>query len=258
MIVRESFFDVPQVTLKTSAGEAPFPILYYDATALLLFYWCDPEPARALLEGTGLAPIRFFNGKALAGMGWYEYRKTDIGPYNEVGLAVAAAPEGRLPRLPLLQFLRRSASRALGFYIIDLPVTTDIACAAGREMWGYPKFVTRIPIDIHDGEVSAAVHHPESGEPIVRLSGRLRRSLTAPGFNLVLYSHLENALLRTEVVTTGTVQTALRPALRVETGPASHPMAEHVRRFGLDGAAPFACQFTPHFRSRLYLGQKVE
>ncbi len=258
MIVRESFFDVPQVTLKTSAGEAPFPILYYDATALLLFYWCDLVPASALLQGTGLTPVRFFNGRALAGMGWYEYRKTDIGPYNEVGLAVAAVPEEQRLRLPLLQFFRGSASRTLGFHILDLPVTTDIACAAGREMWGYPKFVTQIPFDIRNDEVSAAVLHPNSGEPIVRLSGRLRRSLAVPGFNLVLYSNLENALLRTEVVTTGTVQSSLWPKLRVQTGPGSHPMADRIRQLGLDGARPFACQFTPHFRSRLYLGQKVE
>ncbi|RMD92177.1 MAG: hypothetical protein D6814_17300, partial [Calditrichaeota bacterium] len=170
---KSRFFAVPQETHMTSAGEARFPILYYDATALQTFFWCDVGAAQFFLNGTGLAATRFFNGKALAAMGWYEYRDTDIGPYHEVGLAIAVQPSHRPLRWPFLQFLVPSQRRVLGFYIIDLPVTTEIACAAGQEMWGFPKFVTEIPYSIDGNHVAINVLHPESGESIVKIEGQL-------------------------------------------------------------------------------------
>ena len=60
-----------------------------------------------------------------------EYRKTDIGPYNEVGLTVLAlAPGDPIP----------------ANYVVDLPVTTAVANRAGREIWGYNKFVAAIDV----------------------------------------------------------------------------------------------------------------
>ncbi len=251
------FFRVAQEKLKTSAGEAPFPILYYDATALLTFFWCELEAAQSFLDDTGLQATRFLNGRALAAIGWYEYRDTDIGAYNEVGVAIAVQPENRALRLPIMQFFYPAGRRTLGFYIIDLPVTTEIACAAGREMWGFPKFVAEIPLQFEKGSVSAAVLAPEKQEPIVSMNGRLGAGIPLPGMDLVLYSNKDDRLLRTEVITSGWLRTSPGNGLRVETGPGTHPMADNLRRLGLNGASPFSCQLTHRFRSRLYLGDEV-
>ena len=70
-------------------------------------------------------------GQALVAFGCFQYRKTDIGPYNEVGLAIlTTSPQSPVPAL----------------YVVHLPVNTALANRAGHEIWGYNKFVAAIDI----------------------------------------------------------------------------------------------------------------
>mgnify|MGYP000864715816 CR=1 FL=1 len=46
---------------------------------------------------------------------------------------IPSSPRKGLPRLPLLRMLGSLDRNPMGFHILDLPVTTEVACAAGRE-----------------------------------------------------------------------------------------------------------------------------
>jgi hypothetical protein len=254
----DRFFDVPRITRTTGEGDLEFPILYYDNSALFAFMLADRSRVATLLAGTGLRPALTHGGKAIVGLAFFEYRETSIAPYNEVGLTLPVYRVGAKPAHPidLLELFIDPRRRQLGFYIIDLPVTTSTANVVGREVWGYPKFVTEIPLSFGASRFEGSVLDPQ-GQLILTLAGDLGPGLPLPGFDLLLYSELEGRWLRTVVDVDSRFRTSLGRSLRLTVGPSKHRMADNLRALGLDGARPLLVQATDRFRSRLNLGDPV-
>ena len=57
-----------------------------------LNYWVDYDRVLPKLEGTGLVPCKFINGKALVSLIFYNYRDVSIGPYEEVTITIVVRP----------------------------------------------------------------------------------------------------------------------------------------------------------------------
>ncbi|RMF14818.1 MAG: hypothetical protein D6761_08810 [Candidatus Dadabacteria bacterium] len=201
----------------TSAGPVELPIRYDDASALFLFGTTTAEVAEELLDGTGLAPVSLPGGRPLWGIGCYNYRRTSIGPYNEVGVALLARREGG-------RGLTVPAS-----YVVDLPVTTEIACAGGRDIYGFPKFVTDIDANLSGRHCEVTVRDPE-GATIMRLEWTRRIAVPAPAFDLRTWSRLDGELLRTPVEMWGKFHAGLPLGLKLEVGDSDHGMARRLRR----------------------------
>ncbi|MFD1642040.1 SDR family NAD(P)-dependent oxidoreductase [Halohasta litorea] len=108
----------------------------------------------ASAEGVGsllpsrLAPVRLTPRRGMVVIMSVDYSRIgrgEIDPYDEVAIMIPAVPDtGRLPLLSAL-------SGGVGGYVWQLPVTTEPACALGREIWGYPKSVAEIDIANDDG-----------------------------------------------------------------------------------------------------------
>jgi hypothetical protein len=247
-----------QKPVSTSQGEVKLPIFYYDVSAVLIFFWTDFQKAAVQLKGTGLQACRFFNGSALTGLAFYEYRDSDIGPYNEVGLATAVYSEqGAQPTWYLPDFLRPAKKRKLGFYIHHLPVSTEAACAAGKEIWGFPKFTTQLPFSLNRNHFEAAVLDPDGGN-ILSVKGPLNLSVPLPGFDLLLFSNHKNRQLRTIVDVKAIFKTTIATNLHLNIGESPHPMTRTLFDLGLNGVRPFVIQTTNKFISRLNGGTPVE
>lgn len=254
----DPFFNVPRTTRVLSEGEAEFPILYYDVSTLVALFQVDRGKAAAKLINMGLKPGLHWGGQAIAGLAFYEYRKTSIGPYNEVGLAIAACPAHvNKPISGWLNLYADIQRRSVGFHILNLPVTTRIAWAGGREMWGYPKFVTDIPFKLTDHHFDSAVMDPKNGKSIARLSGQLGPGVPAPPLSLVLYSQLDDCKLRATVNVRGAVRLRGGGKLRLSVGDSDHDMADNLHDLGLDNARPLLVMDTHQFQSRLNLGEAV-
>jgi len=250
-----AFFEVPRARVETSAGAVDLPILYYRLDAIYAFWAVDAAAADELLAGTSLRAVRGPGGKALAGLAFYDYHDTTIGPYHEVGTALAAYPGSAAPVLSWLDLLVPAARRRLGFYVADLPVSTPIACAAGRELWGLPKFVTDLPFAVDGRTAACAVADPAGGAPLVSLEGSLGAAVGLPGFDLVLYSQRGADRLRTSVDVRGIMSTSLGRGLRVTVkDPSSHPMAARLTRLGVAGRPPLAVQWGRGLSTRLNAG----
>lgn len=253
--MKPHFYDRPTKTHTTSAGEVKLPIFYYDNSAVQAFFLCEPECLRPLLADTGLRPALVLGRKALVGIAGFEYRKTSVGSYNEVAVALGVYPPGRADApIPLYDLVRPLGQRSMGVYIVELPVTTAVARAAGRELWGYPKFVTEIPFQLGPRAVDFAVLDPDDRTEIVRLWGDLGFSLTVPGADLMTYSHHEEQILRTEVEVDAPFQLHLRSKLTLRVGGSKHRMAQTIRQLGLEGASPVVVLQTNAFRSILPAG----
>jgi hypothetical protein len=248
----DPFFQVPQTTATTSLGPAELPALYYDVSTLTALFTVEAERAAAQLAPLELKPGLHWGGKAVVGLAFYEYRDTSLGPYNEVGLAIAALPcheSVALGGWP--QLWSRLGTRRLGFYILNLPVTTEAANVGGREIYGYPKFVTEIPFKLEGGAFSAAVLDPRGREPILTFNGRLGIGVPSTPLSLVLYSVLNGARLRTEVDVRGGTRLRGKGELRLCVGGSDHVMARNLRELGLHDRQPFLVMDTHRFQSRL-------
>lgn len=255
----EPFFDVPRVSRPTSEGTVELPILYYDTSMILAAFPARLDAVTAEVTAHGLRPAITVGGRAVVLLAGYDYRATTIGPYREVGLAVPVVRKDAAPGPRWQQILRDvdSPRRDLGFYVLHLPVTTSAANAAGREIWGLPKFTTTIDVGFRGRDVRIRVEVPDGqpgGQPILSLDGRAGIGVPAPSLGLLLYSWVGHAMLRTTVNVRGSGTAHLPGSVRLHAGAVDHPMADALHRLGLAGTRPLALLTTHRFQSRLNLG----
>lgn len=250
------FFQYPRNTLTTSEGDVVMPIMYYDDSIMMALFRVDIDKAQAMVADQGLQAVQIFGGKALVAMAFYQYRETSIADYNEVGVAVATVPIGtKVPKFPLLSMLNALDKAPVGFCVVDLPVTTAAACAAGREIWGFPKFVTPIGFSLKGHQFEGVVTDPANGNDLVRLQGKAGMGIPGPLLNLVLYSRHQGTMLRTLVNTRGGASTCLPGSMRVTvSGDSQHPMAQRLRALGLADAQPILVSYSHALQLRLNAG----
>ncbi len=256
----EPFFSVPRTVRETSEGPVELPILYYDTSVIISMFLVDRDAAEAEVRAAGLRPALSRGGRTIAVLASYDYRATTVGPYFEVGLAIPVVPMDAPSGQRWLQALagEESARRDLGYHVLHLPVSTAAANAAGRELWGLPKFVTSMDVRLHGGEVLARVDDPDGGEPVMELEGRAGVGIPGPMLPIVLYSHVDGHMVRTTVNARGGNVMRTGGSVRLSVGSGGHPMARTMHRLGLAGARPIGLLTTHRFQSRLNLGVPVD
>jgi hypothetical protein len=225
----------------SDGAECFLPIRYFDVQCLVATFLAGADKASELLAGTGLKPVLQEDGRAVIDIYCIEYRKTDIGPYNEVGLTVRAAAPGD----PI------AAS-----YVVNLPVTTAFACRAGREIWGYNKFVAAIDVR-SEGKTFSTVLRDDGHEIIGALEGRREASIPAPATDILTFSVHQGRLIKTIIRVLTPSSASSGDSLLFKVGPSSHPMAGNLRRLALDGARPVIVYYTNTFQALLFPGQTV-
>lgn len=196
------------------------PVVIRDAGLAMAVFVCPAAAARRAVAGTGLTPV-VLGTRAFAVLMCVQYRDSDLGPYNEVGLAVAVrGPHGRI-----------------GTHLLDLPVTQTFTLEAGRDIWALPKWLAHCDLTI--GPRRSTVHLAEGDRFI--LAGTFDTSpVRLPAMTL---SPTSFSLRPDDTLLTGTVTMALtharpRPGgTRVILG--NHRMSDSARCLGLDRTALF-------------------
>lgn len=254
----DPFFQVPTSTVSSSEGSFELPYFYYEAGNLTALFRVDPGVVAAKLAGTGLVPGLTLGGKAIVVLFFGEYRRTSDHPYNEVGLGVAAVPNGvKLALGGWLDLYGKIAKRRLGFFIISLPVTKPFADIRGREVWGFPKFVTDIGFRLRNGEFVGDVQDPGGGEPILTLRGDLGLGVPVPSTDYVFYSRVGDKDLRTVVDVRGRANLHRGSRLHLEVGGSDHRMVKELVELGLNGIKPFVGIATHQMQARLNSGEQL-
>lgn len=253
-----AFFDVPTQAFATDVGEVSLPISYFRTNELIALFSVDEAAARAAIADQPLDLVTV-GGKARAALVFFEYLDTSIGPYNEVGLATLTTPKGQKPPLlPLLDLMRPPRKRQLGMHVLKLPVTTAIANAAGRELWGFPKFVTPIDVSLTRKHFAARVADPDAPDSaILEMAGALPMALPVPPVELMLLPVKDGNLLRTVVDVRGGHHLVRGRGLTLKLGDSQHPMAAQMRALGMDGLDPDVCIYTRGGYSLLHAGEPV-
>ena len=218
--------------------ECPLPIRYFDVQCLVATFLTDLDRAAGLLKSTGLQAVSQEDGKAVVLLYCIEYRITDIGPYNEVGLTVlAAAPGDPIP----------------ANYVVNLPVTTAVASRAGREIWGYNKFVAAIDVK-SDGKNFSTILRDTDAEIIGSLEGRRGASVPTPPTDILTFTLHQGRLIKTVIRVLTPSSSSSGEDFVFKIGTSSHPMTSNLRTVALDGARPVLVHYTDPFQALLFPG----
>jgi Acetoacetate decarboxylase (ADC) len=225
----------------SNGAECFLPIRYFDVQCLVATFLAAPDRASELLEGAGLQPVLQEDGRALVDLYCIEYRRTDIGPYNEVGLTVRATAPG---------------DPIAANYVVNLPVTTAIANRAGREIWGYNKFVAAIDVN-SEGKTFSTVLRDSDHEIIGALEGARSGSAPAPATDILTFSLDRGRLIKTTIRVLTPSLAGSGDSFVFKVGTSSHPMTSNLRTLSLDGARPVLIHYTDPFQALLFPGRAL-
>ena len=233
---------------RISLGELELPVRITDGSSLACVYRVSLDAARAVLSTDCFEPVSL-GGEALVQLTALQYDEASIGPYNELGVMVLARRPGSAPsRMRMLMSL--ADVEDAGWFVVNLPVSTGFACAAGRELWGFPNYVTRV--DTEFGREGAQVI---LGDELV-LEHRARFGMRMPGRPFVYFSELEGRLLRTVVPVEHSQRIGGARSVKLQvTG--DGPTAETVRRLGLPGRRPMFAARADHVKLSLAPGLSI-
>ncbi|MFP4040362.1 MAG: acetoacetate decarboxylase family protein [Desulfosudaceae bacterium] len=257
---KEKFFDVPGILTRTSVSEVELPMLFDRVRVRHLNFFVEPARANPLLVGTGLIPCRFFNGRCLVSLIFYNYRDVTIGPYDEVTITILVRPKMLPdPRIYITNLLKKKGEswNGIGAYVLEMPVTIPPARAAGRELWGFPKFETRIPSALSGRDFEFGVRDPDSEEWIVQVRGTRTPGFPMRGFDLVTLSNFRDRIWKTIIHTRVIYKICRLKEIEIRTGDSRHGMVDNIRALGLDTTRPFMALVSDNFKSRLNHGRAI-
>jgi hypothetical protein len=184
---QSGFFEgVPQVDATLAGEPAKLPIFYYDGTAQTAVFPARLGALRRLLPDPRFVPARLAPGLGAVAVTCFEYRDTDIGPYNELAISIVLNNPPFASNLPGRALLAGLRSKQLHAWVHHLPVTTEIARVGGVDLYNYPKFVGSI--DYEEGAGRRTCRLGEGDEHILTLDGPLIH--TPRSGELQLFSHL--------------------------------------------------------------------
>jgi hypothetical protein len=205
-------------------------------------YLVPSAAAQRLVDPSGLTVTGPLPGKALVALAVCRYDDTDLDPYHEVAVSFVVRTHDAPPGASGLQRLKEFGTGALGVYIHQLPVDQEFSCAAGRDIWGFPKWVASIDIDEGSPADSArsgtTVRLVDGGEHVLSLTmtggGRVKLPSRAPP----TYAFRDGVLRRTTWTTSSEGVSGRLGGATLILG--SHPMADELRSLGLPKRALFS------------------
>jgi len=202
-------------TVEVLGRTITIPVEIRSARSWFASFAVPTATAARIVAPTGLEPARMPGGRSMLSLAFIRYIDGDLDPYNEVAVAfLVADPAG---------------GKGKGAYIHRLPVDQEFTCAAGREIWGFPKFVT--PIDIN--EERRADRCRLTVDDRVAMTMTLRRGVPAPmrATAVDAFSFADGVLRRTRWELRGRGSRMRPGGARVELG--TGEIADELRSLGL-------------------------
>ena len=226
------FSGVEQQEISIRGVPGRSPMFFRDMSMMFAVFTADMGAAADLLPDKRLRPLRFIRGVGVMGINCFEYRHSDIGPYNEVGVSVGLAPGGGLipGAFSALDSLRSWRFHA---HILQLPVTTEIAVHGGLDYFNFPKSLADIRFTQPEGGYRCEVRGSEDGRLAYTFNTRRMRHETPRAPKRMIFNSypiMDGAVMHAvmEVELHQYASTMLRRPFSFTTG--DHPLASLLRR----------------------------
>ncbi|MET9342233.1 hypothetical protein [Nonomuraea sp. NPDC003804] len=223
----------PFLTVPTRGeGTAELPVRCLEGSACTAYFAADAVAAAELLRGSGLGPAAGFGGRALVALHVAWNRRTSVGAYRELHLGIVVPDPWRHGWHDLL---RAADRRRSGWFTVASAVDrADVSDVATR-VWGRRPYELPLAFWLTGRAVSV------SAGGLLSLRGALGPWLPLGDRDLVGYARDGGTVLRSCARTRGRGRAHPVPRLRLAVAPRAHPLADALRRLGLDGARPLLC-----------------
>jgi hypothetical protein len=192
----EFFQGIKQWEMEWQGMKGKLPVFYYDNTSITAIHTASTQKVQNLLPNQDMRPIEFLPGRCLVAFTAFEYRRTDIDPYNEFSIAFLIT--FRCTQIPMFTAAWQMLKRRFTAYVWQLPVTTEIARAGGVELYGYPKFIADIEFQRKEGSITCNLS--EHGKKILSLKGQAPATHRGKEIRYVTYSIKDGIPLLANVV----------------------------------------------------------
>jgi hypothetical protein len=225
----EGFFQgVEHIPVPWRERQLHVPVFFQDLAFMSVFLLAPTEKIRSMLPSPRMRPYRITPWHSILSLTTYEYRETDLGPYNELAIGVPVTVDEEAPLFA--GSLRKMPSVPL-MYVHQMPVTTEIAREIGIEFAGFPKFVA----DIHWAEekdwLSCQVKADD--QHVLTLRGRKVARQRVPRFRTNPLTFRREHFLRSAWVMSEREMGISRKAEDVSLELGEHGIAESLRELNL-------------------------
>ena len=235
--------------------DVELPILYYRDDFFVLYFTAKAKKVNEILPSPNLYPVMMPNGRAIIGVGAFNYTETSIGSYGEVPIVIPVVYGRRTsPFTGLIPAFMESWYPGFGLLVMHLPVTGLLARDGGRQGWGYTKFIADMHFIINSDYFECQMHEEDHHILDIRVlkKGILMKE-TRP---ITTYSVLDNNLIKTIIPQRGIKRTAIQTkGSFLKLG--NHPVAESVKALEIS-SKPFLSAYFPERSVILPLGNVIE
>jgi len=191
----EFFKVIKQWEFDWQGRKARLPVFYYDNTSFTGIYTASTSKVRELLPHKGMNPIELYPGRCLAAFTAFEYRETDIDPYNEFSISFLVALDKM--QIPGITAGLQMSRRCFTAYVWQLPVTTEIARVGGVELYGFPKFIADIQFTRSGDWITCDLS--EKGQQILSIKGKVLPVSRGKTLRYITYSMMGDIVLAANV-----------------------------------------------------------
>ena len=245
------FFEgVNQVDFAIGGQPGKSPCFYYDASSMTASFPARLSALRELMPDPRYVPARLAPGIGIVAISCLEYRDTDIGPYNELAIAVGLNVPGDRANLPGRAVRRAIRSGQLHAYIQHLPVTTEVALRGGIDFYNFPKFLADIEFADHGDQRTCRL--AEGREHILTLQGRRIRAPKTATIQYFNHTWMDGQPQTAEfkMHQHGVGTTVRRDSAVLELS-SRHPIARELDRL-LVSRRPLRYEYAPSLEAILY------
>lgn len=207
-----------------------FPVEVRDASSGAATFLV-PSAAALRLIPPEFEPAEVLPGRGICSVAMVDYRDNDLGDYNEIAIGFMVHPRGAGPRIPWLGSLRELITGRLASHIIHMPVDQSFTCDAGSIIWGYPKTVQQIDIELTEDRARARLVYEGRHALSLTLPRGGDRSLT--GSRITTLSLIQGVPHRTTATQEIEGMGVRLGGRGVELELGSGPIADELRSLGL-------------------------
>jgi hypothetical protein len=207
-----------------------FPVEVADAAMLLNGFLVDSKAAQAMIQDSGFTVVELFPGKAILQLLAVDYRKNDLGDYNEAAIIFPVLTPGEKKPFPFFGPLSAMAKGSMGNFVYRMPVDQEFTTHAGRYIWGFPKWLSRI--DIEFGESTARGTFIDEQELVFSISAKAGGKTISKQQRAASLAIRDGRAWKTFGTSTGSGLTFSLGGVMPEIGD-SHPLAKELRALGM-------------------------
>jgi Acetoacetate decarboxylase (ADC) len=218
-----------------------FPVVVADAAMLMNAFIVDAAAAQHIIRGSGFRVLEVFPGKAILQLLCVDYRKNDLGDYNEGAIIFPVLAPGEARPFPLFGALSRMATGGAGNFVYRMPVDQEFTTHAGRFIWGFPKWMARIDIEFAGTRASGTFY--DEGELVYGIAAKAGGTTSVKEQRIASLAIRDGRAWKTYGTNTGAGATFSLGGEMPVIGD-THPLALELRSLGLPKKPLFSVSMT--------------